>query len=167
MKNELIRQFIHLGRRSEPMYWDDEIALCPREFYGYSKHIRCECSLIFNIVRRSDMQIAGEIALRIGDSPEQFYLGHIGYHIDPPYRGHAFAARACRLCEPLLVALGQTDVVITTDTTNLPSIKTCERLACELECTVPVPIAMQQKLEISDRKHRFIWTLHPGGAGIA
>ena len=164
MKNESVRQFIRHGRRSEPMLWDDEIALCPREYYGYSKQIGCECSLIFDIVRRRDANIAGEIALRIGDSPEQFYLGHIGYHVDPPFRGRGFAARACKLCEPLLVSIGQRDIVITTDPDNLPSVKTCEKLGCELECTVPVPPSFQQRLEISAEKHRFVWTLNPCAA---
>ena len=161
MKNELIRKFVRLGRHGEPMLWAEDIALCPREYYGYSRHIRCEHSLIFDIVARSDARIAGEIALRIGDSPEQFYLGHIGYHVDPPFRGHGFALQACRACEPLLGALGLHTVVITTDPDNIPSVKTCERLGCELECTVAVPPQMREKLEISPEKRRYIWIFNP------
>ena len=161
MKNELIRKFQRLGRHAEPMLLDEEIALCPREYYGYSRAIRCEHSLIFDIVQRSDARIAGEIALRIGDSPEQFYLGHIGYHVDPPFRGHAYAFKACRLCEPLLVSLGLKNIVITTDPDNRPSVKTCERLRCELECTVKVPPQVTSKLEISTEKRRYIWELDP------
>lgn len=141
------------------MLWGEDIALCPREYYGYSRQIHCEHSLIFDIVQRSDARIVGEIALRVGDSAEQFYLGHIGYHIDPPFRGHAYAAQACKACEPLLAAFGQRSIVITTDPDNAPSVKTCQRLNCELECTVKVPPQVMNKLEISPEKRRYIWML--------
>ena len=104
-------------------------------------------------------QVAGEISIRLGDSPEQFYLGHVGYHVDPPFRGHHYAAQACRLCMPLLRCLGMRSAVITTDPTNLPSIKTCEILCCELESTVTVPRKITDKLELSTVKRRYLWRL--------
>lgn len=146
------------------MLSDAEIALFPREYYGYSKHIRCDHTLIFDILRCDDASIAGEIALRIGDSAELFYLGHIGYHIDPPFRGHSFAAKACMLCKPMLSAFGMQSVVITTDPDNLPSIRTCEKLGCELESTVKVPSQVMYRLEISAVKDRFIWLLDDADA---
>lgn len=161
MKSEIIREFQRKGRRSDAMLRDAEIALLPRDYFGYSRQIRCEHTLVFDIVRRSDARIAGEIALRIGDSSEQFYLGHVGYHVDPPFRGRSFAAKACSLCEPLLVGFGMRSAVITTDPDNLPSVKTCLRVGCELECTVNVPLAMSERLQISAVKHRFIWVLNP------
>ena len=159
MRSELIRRFIQLGRRDEPMLWDQEIALHPREYYGYSRHIRCDHTMIFDIVQRSTTKIAGEIALRIGDSPEQFYLGHVGYHVDPPFRGNGYAAKACLLCEPLLVDIGLYSIVVTTDPDNEPSIRTCLRIGCQLECTVRVPVLVKNRLEISDTKNRYIWVL--------
>lgn len=159
MKNEMVRKFISACRHDEPMLWDEEIALLPRVYFGYHKQIRCDHSLVFDIVERDQAKIAGEIALRIGDSPEQFYLGHIGYHIDPPYRGHAYAAKACRLCAPVLGYFAMRHVVITTDPDNAASIRTCVRLGCELESTVQVPRAVHEKLDISHVKCRFIWTL--------
>ena len=162
MKNDVIRAFIRLCRRGEAMLTGEEISLFPREYYGYSRQIHCDHTMIYDIVRRTDAKIAGEIALRIGDSPEQFYLGHIGYHVDPPFRGHAFAAKACVLCAPVLVSLGLRTAVITTDPDNGPSIRTCERLGCELECTVRVPDKVRERLEISPEKRRYIWTLGVG-----
>ena len=162
MRNELIRDFIRLGRRKEPMFADAQIRLLPREYYGYSKRIRCEHTFVFDVATREGMQVAGEIALRIGDSAEMFYLGHIGYHIDPPFRGHGYAARACLLAAPVFRALDMDNVVITTDPDNQPSVKTCLRLGCQWESTVPVPLYIKDKLDISDIKHRFIWTLREG-----
>jgi predicted acetyltransferase len=117
---------------------------------------------LFRAVANAQGRVAGEVALRIGDSPEQFYLGHIGYHIDPPFRGHGYAARACRLAAPVFGALGYRFAVITTDPDNQPSVKTCLRLCCELESTVRVPPWVKEKLDISDVKHRFLWTVPNG-----
>ena len=159
MKNEWIRQFIRLASREEPMFANSEISLVPREYYGLNRRIGCEHTLTFDIVESCSEQVAGEISLRLGDSPEQFYLGHVGYHVDPPFRGHRYAAQACRLCVPLLRYLGMRSAVITTDPTNLASIKTCEILFCELESTVNVPQKITDKLEISTVKRRYLWRL--------
>ena len=161
MKHVWVRRFITAAREAEPLFSDTEISLVPREYYGHSRRIRCEHQLIFDIVRKLDTHIIGEIALRVGDSPELFYLGHIGYHVDPPYRGNGYAAKACRLCEPMLFDLGMSSVVITTDPDNEPSVKTCIRLGCELESTVPVSQRVRAYLEISPQKRRYIWMLQP------
>ena len=159
MKNIWIRRFVAAARSGEPLFTDEEIALIPREYYGRSRRIRCEHQLIFDIVQRSDYRIAGEIALRMGDSPELFYLGHIGYHVDPPFRGHGYAAKACRLCVPIFKAMGMQSVVITTDPDNEPSVKTCMQLGCVLESTVAVAPQVRENLEISAVKRRYIWML--------
>jgi len=146
-----------MARRRETMFADGEIALRPREYVGYSRQIGCEHSFVFDMILMENDRVAGEIALRIGESPEQFYLGHIGYHVDPPFRGHGYAAKACRLCAPLLAAFGMRTAVITTDPTNLPSVSTCRKLGCRLECTVRVPPQMRERLDISSVKRRYVW----------
>ena len=49
--------------------------------------------------------------------------------------------------------------VITTDTDNQPSIKTCERLGCVLESTVSVPKWCQREFAISAIKRRYVYEL--------
>ena len=159
MNHPLVRMFITLSRREEPMMRGGEIALLPRDYYGYSKRIRAEHTFVFDIIELAGGRVAGEISLRIGDSAEQFYLGHIGYHVDAPYRGHGYAAKACKLCAPLFLGFGMRHVVITTDPDNRPSIKTCLHLGCEWESTVQVPPHVKKYLEISDMKNRYIWSL--------
>jgi len=159
MKNSWIERFSQCGKQQKALVWDEEIALRPRELYGYSRHIHSDYTFVFDILKGVGGPVAGEIALRIGDSPEQFYLGHVGYHVDEPYRGHGYALRACRLTAPFLQSFGMRTAVITTDTDNRPSIRTCENLGCVLESTVAVPPQMADKLEISRMKRRFIWTL--------
>jgi predicted acetyltransferase len=87
-----------------------------------------------------DVDIAGSISLRIGHSPNlDFYLGHIGYHVLPPARGHRFAERACRLLLPLARHHGHTALYITCNPDNLGSRTTCERLGATYLNTLPVP----------------------------
>ena len=102
---------------------------------------------------------AGRISLRLGESPCVYYFGHIGYHVDPPYRGHHYARRACALLRPLMRSRGKSSVVITTDTDNIPSRRTCEGLGCELERIVQVPAWIRHRWEISDVKCRYVWRL--------
>ena len=113
----------------------------------------------FRITRHGKPWEIGQVSLRFGESPGIYYFGHIGYHVDPPYRGHHYAQRAVRLLRDEIRREGKESVVITTDTDNVASQKTCRALGCMLECVVDVPVEMQKKWELSARKMRFIWDL--------
>ena len=158
MKTDFERAFIRAGRRGQALLQDELIALVPREYGGHVAQLGGAVSLVFDIVMPgTSSSLAGEIALRVGEDASLFYLGHIGYHVDPPFRGHAAALRACRLCVPVLSELGMRSFVITPDEDNLPSIRTCERLGCTLECTVDVPLWCRQEFSISARKRRYVY----------
>ena len=105
MKNAAQKAFIHAGRKREPLFADEEFALIPREYAHRVGQIDGACSMVFDIVDRKTMRVAGEIALRIGEGASLYYLGHIGYHMDPPYQGRHGALRACRMVLPLLKAM--------------------------------------------------------------
>ena len=84
--------------------------------------------------------MAGSISLRIGHSRNlDLYLGHIGYHVLPPARGHHFAERATRLLVPIARAHGHKILWITCNPDNLASRRTCERLGAVYVDTVEVP----------------------------
>ncbi len=104
--------------------------------------------------RRREM---GRINLRLGESPCVYYFGHIGYHIDPPYRGHHYARRACRLIAPVIRRAGKASVVITCDPDNEPSRRTIEGLGCLPERSVEVPQWIRSKWSISRFKLRYVW----------
>ena len=99
---------------------------------------------------------AGYVSLRLGESPEIFYLGHIGYRVEEPFRGQGLAARAVRALLPLMVHEGLRSLSITTDTDNLPSRKTCENLGCILESIVPVPRRYRALCMNSPAKCRYV-----------
>jgi predicted acetyltransferase len=101
----------------------------------------------------------GYVSYRHGESEALYYLGHIGYHIDAPFRGQSFAYRAVRLIMPYIASYGVRSVTITTDVDNIASRKTCEKLGCVLESIVPVPLEFQEVCMGSTAKCRYILPL--------
>jgi predicted acetyltransferase len=94
----------------------------------------------FDIRREGTGEVVGRLALRVGDGDAELrYSGHIGYFVDPPFRGHGYAERACRLVLPLARAHGLNPLWITTDPDNAASRRICERLGAHAVETVPVP----------------------------
>ena len=86
------------------------------------------------------VRICGGIAFRIGTTPEiETFVGHIGYHVYPPARGHRYSERAARLLLPLARRHGMSRLWITCNPDNLASRRTCERLGARLVDTVPIP----------------------------
>lgn len=87
---------------------------------AYKFEIRCNGSRV------------GEINLRIGYTDGLYYGGQIGYCVDEPHRGHGYAEKACRLLAPVIRAHGMKKVLITNNTTNIASRRTCEKLGAKL-----------------------------------
>ena len=159
MNNALIRKLRYKQGFRLPVAEDEKIWLRVSRLYFRVFELGGADCIALDIIEKSGGKKAGEIALRIGEDRSLFYLGHIGYHIDPPYQGQRFATRACRLCRELLREAGMSSVTITTDGDNLPSIRTCERLGCQLECITNVPAWCIEEFQISAQKRRYIWDL--------
>ena len=66
--------------------------------------------------------------LRLGHNQKLYYGGNIGYRVHPKYRGHRYAAKACRLLFNLARRHGLGYVYITCNPENTPSRRTCEIL---------------------------------------
>lgn len=145
--------------RFRPEFSDGVIDLIPIRLYPPEHAMGFGQVYDYIIAPCGKRREAGRISLRLGESPCVYYFGHIGYHVDPPWRGQHFAARACALLAPLISASGKRSVVITADPDNLPSRRTCERLGCVLESVVDVPLEIQQRWEISAVKCRYIWRI--------
>ncbi len=81
----------------------------------------------------------GQCDLRIGHNDRLYIGGNIGYGIDEGYRGHRYAAKACRLLfrQARKHELGY--VLITCDPDNTASSRTCELAGGEYLETAPVP----------------------------
>lgn len=85
----------------------------------------------FNICDKQGSEM-GKCSLRVGYNENLYYGGHIGYGVDEAYRGHHYAAKACRLLFGLARKHDMKYIYITCRPDNLPSRKTCESLGGEL-----------------------------------
>ena len=81
----------------------------------------------------------GACDLRIGYTDGLYYGGHIGYSINKEYRGHHYAARACKLLFSLAKKHDMRYLYITCNPDNLPSRKTLEHLQGEFLGVVELP----------------------------
>ncbi len=144
-------------RRFKAEYSDGVIDLIPMHIDPPNPELRFGHEQIWRITLHNSRKEIGQISYRDGESRCVYYYGHIGYHIDPPYRGRHFAYRACLLIRSEIRMSGKSSVVITCDPDNPASRRTCERLRCMLEGEVAVPEDLQQKYELSAVKCRYIW----------
>ena len=144
-------------RRYRAEYSDGVIDLIPIHISPPDPELHFGHEQIWRITLHNSRREIGQISYRDGESRCIYYYGHIGYHIDPPYRGRHLACRACLLIREEIRMSGKTSAVITCDPDNLASRKTCERLGCLLEGETEVPEDLQTKYELSAVKCRYIW----------
>lgn len=97
-------------------------------------------SYIFDIYERQTGKIVGRCDLRKGESETLRLAGHIGYTIYVPYRGHHYAAKACMLLFQFAKSLDMKEIIITCNTDNIASYKTCEIAGCTYLKDEVVPI---------------------------
>ena len=146
-----------LFRRNRAEYSDGVIDLIPIHIGAPNRELGFGHEQIWKITLHNERAEIGQISYRDGEGRCIYYYGHIGYHIDPPYRGQHFAFRACRLIKPEIRMSGKTSAVITCDPDNEPSRRTCLRLGCLFERIAEVPEDIYSKFEISHTKCRYIW----------
>ena len=152
-----------LFRRYRAEYTDQCIDLIPIHIEPPAKALEFGREQVWSITMHDKRREIGQISYRTGESRAVYYYGHIGYHIDAPYRGHHYAMRACRLLQKEILMSGKRSVVITCDPDNAPSRKTCQHLGCLLEGTVNVPDRLQKDFDLSAVKCRYIWIIGENG----
>ena len=89
-------------RRSAAAYSDGVIDLWPLQLWPAAEDLGFGQVYDFKICPAGSKREAGRISVRLGEGTGIYYFGHIGYHVDPPWRGHHFAARAGALVMPLM-----------------------------------------------------------------
>lgn len=95
----------------------------------------------------------GGVRLRIGDNESlRMYAGHIGYGVEPEWRGRHYAERGVRLVLPVARHHGLTTLWITCNPDNWASRRTCERLGAEMIEIVPLPEDNEMYIQLGDRE---------------
>lgn len=85
-------------------------------------------------------EYAGYIELRVGNTPDiLLYAGHVGYRVEPPFRGRHYAARSCLLILPLATLHGLDPLWITCNPDNVASRKTLEHVGAQFVEIVSIP----------------------------
>jgi tagatose 1,6-diphosphate aldolase len=81
----------------------------------------------------------GHINIRIGNNDKLYFGGHIGYSVEEKFRGHHYAASACKLIFQVAKAHGMEKISITCNPENIASRKTCERAGAKFIRIVDLP----------------------------
>lgn len=115
----------------------------------------------FDIVHVERGEKVGFIDFRLGYTLDLVrYGGHIGYGIQPEWRGRHYAGRACKLLIPLARAHGMDVVWLTCNPDNVASRKTCEWIGASLVEIVDLP-ATNDQYQLGERqKCRYRWILY-------
>jgi tagatose 1,6-diphosphate aldolase len=82
---------------------------------------------------------AGSCDLRIGHNEKTYIGGNIGYGVDEAYRGHRYAAKACRLAFKQARKHGMKHLFITCVPENAASARTCELAGGKLLEVADIP----------------------------
>jgi predicted acetyltransferase len=119
---------------------DGDLVLVLREEYPGDPAINYVPAYKFKMTLRDQPVEIGNIELRVGNTDSiVMYGGHIAYGVEPAYRGHHYAARACRLLLPLARRHGLTTIWITCNPDNFASRRTCELAGATLGEIVDLP----------------------------
>lgn len=143
-----------------PAFRDEEISLVLSGEKVRDPELGIEDGFTFYIYKNHPRNRIGYVSLRLGESPALYYLGHIGYRIESSWRGHGYAARACRLLIPFMRRLRIESLCITANPENTPSRKTCEHLGCLLESIAAVPREFRAVCAGAEYKCRYLMILN-------
>lgn len=105
---------------------------------------------------RVDGALAGNISLRLGHTEYiEKYAGHIGYGVEPMFRGQHYAARSCRMLFPVARRHGFRALWITCNPENVASRRTCELVGGQLIDIIDVPPIIDLYREGDRQKCRY------------
>jgi predicted acetyltransferase len=85
----------------------------------------------------------------------ELYRGHIGYDVEPEFRGRHFAERSVRLLFPFIRRHGFPEIWITCNPDNLASRRTCERLGGLLTQVILLPESEDMYIQGDREKCRY------------
>lgn len=94
---------------------------------------------IFKITLHKDDEEIGKIDIRIGDNENTWFGGHLGYYIDPKFRGNSYASKACKILKKVAKKHEMPQLYISCNPDNQASRKTAEKSGFHYVKTVELP----------------------------
>ncbi len=125
--------------RKSPNLDDGEIKLKYVSKYKDNDPEGWGLSYVYDVIVIETGRVVGRCDLRLGQSKTLDLAGHIGYTIYVPYRGHHYAAKACKLLFKQAAYFKMKELIITCNTDNIASYRTCELAGCAFVETKIVP----------------------------
>ncbi len=138
---------------------DDELKLVLRETkeaIPERKHVPAYC---FDIALL-DGTVVGNCSLKIWHTPVIWFAGNIGYEVYEPYRGHRYAAKACRLLYPLAIRHNLDYLIITCNVSNSASERSIQLAGGMFIAEQDVPQDYEQYRKGSKRVRIYKVLLH-------
>ncbi len=130
----------HFEFFQEPLESDRELTLVLTECHPAEASIFGVPFYTFEMRHADTAAYMGRIRLRVGWNEQCIrFAGQVGYAVEPDFRGHHYAERACRLILPLARRHGLAELWITSQPDNLASRRTLERIGAEFVEIVDVP----------------------------
>ncbi len=119
---------------------DDDLQLLPIDYYQGDFECGFVPSYQFMMVNYKTNSMMGKISLRLVSTWDVTqYVGHIGYHVYPDFRGHHYAGRGCSLLLDLARKHQINPLWITCNPDNYASRRACEIAGAQLVEIVDVP----------------------------
>ena len=107
----------------------------------------CVPKLVYNVVLHNTKTIVGECEARIGNTDNLFYNGHIGYAINPEFRGNGYAGKSVELLLQICKENGLDKVYITNSPENNNSKRVCEKLNAKFLGLFELPMDNTMRIE--------------------
>lgn len=97
-------------------------------------------TVYYSILLHGTKERVGTIDLRLKMDEDMYYYGHVGYGVDPKYRGHHYSYEACKLVfNEAKNTYHLNELYLTCNPDNIASYKTLQKLNGELVEVAQVP----------------------------
>ncbi|MFV0396115.1 MAG: GNAT family N-acetyltransferase [Coprobacillaceae bacterium] len=98
-----------------------------------------------------DNQRVGKIVFSEGTLEERYYDGHIGYTIEPEYRGHNYAFQATKILLDIIKEKNYKEIIITCSPDNIASKRSIQKLNAIYLETKKVPKEIQKYFQPDEK----------------
>ena len=115
----------------------------------------------FSIIHNEDNRDIGVVYFSVDRSRRQYLTGHLSYGVDPAYKGHHFASKACILMKEVALSHGFQRLLIGSRYENVASRKTILWLGARPMTIDDVPDESILDELKAKRIDMFVWEISP------